>query len=116
MTTLAAPPTSAADSAPPWVPNRGAADESLDPRSKREVQQFIRDIRADSDVTVLLCTHDLAEAEAMCERVIIFDQGRILAEGAPSDLRARHGDGGASLGGRVPAFDRSQLLERRRVQ
>lgn len=69
----------------------------LDPRSKREVQQFIRDIRADSDVTVLLCTHDLAEAEALCERVMIFDQGRILAEGTPGDLRARHGDGGASL-------------------
>ena len=69
----------------------------LDPRSKREVQQFIRDIRADSDVTVLLCTHDLAEAEALCERVIIFDQGRILAEGTPSDLRARHGEGHASL-------------------
>ena len=69
----------------------------LDPRSKREVQQFIRDIRAESDVTVLLCTHDLAEAEALCERVIIFDQGRILAEGTPSDLRARHGDGSASL-------------------
>ena len=69
----------------------------LDPRSKREVQQFIRDIRRDSDVTVLLCTHDLAEAEALCERVIIFDQGRILAEGTPSDLRARHGDDGASL-------------------
>ena len=69
----------------------------LDPRSKREVQQFIRDIREDSDVTVLLCTHDLAEAEALCERVIIFDQGRILAEGTPSELRARHDDGGASL-------------------
>lgn len=69
----------------------------LDPRSKREVQQFVRDMRSTSDVTVLLSTHDLAEAEGLCDRVVILDQGRILAEGTPSDLRARHGDGNASL-------------------
>lgn len=69
----------------------------LDPRSKREVQQFVRDIRSSSEVTVLLSTHDLAEAEALCDRVVILDQGRILDEGTPSELRARHGDGGVSL-------------------
>ena len=36
----------------------------LDPRSKQEVQEFIREVRAEHDATVLLCTHDLAEAEA----------------------------------------------------
>ena len=69
----------------------------LDPRSKREVQQFVRDIRADSAVTILLSTHDLAEAEALCDRVVILDQGRVLAEGTPDELRARLGDGSASL-------------------
>ena len=36
----------------------------LDPRSKHEVQEFIREVRAEHDATVLLCTHDLAEAES----------------------------------------------------
>ena len=68
----------------------------LDPRSKREVQGFVRDIRQQSGVTVLLSTHDLEEAERLCDRVIILDHGRILAEGTAEALRAEHsvaGDG-----------------------
>jgi ABC-2 type transport system ATP-binding protein len=63
----------------------------LDPRSKREVQGFVRDLRIESGVTVLLSTHDLDEAERLCDRVIILDRGRILAEGTPAALRAAHG-------------------------
>jgi len=63
----------------------------LDPRSKREVQGFVRDLRRESGVTVLLSTHDLEEAERLCDRVIILDRGRILAEGTPAALRAAHG-------------------------
>ena len=66
----------------------------LDPRSKREVQGFVRDIRAQSGVTVLLSTHDLEEAERLCDRVVILDRGRILAEGTPAELRAQHGVSG----------------------
>jgi len=66
----------------------------LDPRSKREVQGFVRDIRAQSGVTVLLSTHDLEEAERLCDRVIILDRGRILAEGTPAELRAQHSQNG----------------------
>jgi len=68
----------------------------LDPRSKREVQGFVRDIRRQSGVTVLLSTHDLEEAERLCDRVIILDHGRILAQGTPEELRSEHslaGDG-----------------------
>ena len=50
----------------------------LDPRSKREVQDFVREIRAEHDATILLCTHDMAEAEALAERVGIIDRGRLL--------------------------------------
>ena len=63
----------------------------LDPRSKREVQGFVRDLRVESGVTVLLSTHDLEEAERLCDRVIILDRGRILAEDTPAALRAAHG-------------------------
>jgi ABC-2 type transport system ATP-binding protein len=51
----------------------------LDPRSKREVQDFIREIRGQHDATILLCTHDLAEAESLAERIGILDRGRLIA-------------------------------------
>jgi ABC-2 type transport system ATP-binding protein len=50
----------------------------LDPRSKLEVQQFVRDLRRTHDSTILLCTHDLAEAEALADRVGILDRGELL--------------------------------------
>ena len=63
----------------------------LDPRSKREVQEFISEIRAEHDTTVLLCTHDLAEAEALAERVGILHAGRLLALQTADQLRERYG-------------------------
>jgi ABC-2 type transport system ATP-binding protein len=51
----------------------------LDPRSKREVQAFISEIREEHDTTVLLCTHDMDEAGALAERVGIIHAGRLLA-------------------------------------
>ena len=48
----------------------------LDPRSKLEVQDFIREIRQIHDATILLCTHDLDEAEALADRVGILDDGQ----------------------------------------
>lgn len=65
----------------------------LDPRSKREVQAFVNEIRREAGVTVLLSTHDLEEAERLCERVVILERGRVLAEGTPDELRARCGGG-----------------------
>jgi ABC-2 type transport system ATP-binding protein len=64
----------------------------LDPRSKREVQAFVRTLHADSDATVLVCTHDLDEAEALCSRVLMLDRGRVVADGTAGELRARHGE------------------------
>jgi ABC-2 type transport system ATP-binding protein len=63
----------------------------LDPRSKLEVQTFIREIRARHDATILLCTHDLAEAEALAERVGILDRGELLALEPADDLKERYG-------------------------
>ncbi|MGB2952438.1 MAG: ABC transporter ATP-binding protein [Gaiellaceae bacterium] len=56
----------------------------LDPRSKQEVQAFIREVRETHDATVLLCTHDLVEAEALADRVGILDRGRLVCL-APAD-------------------------------
>ena len=63
----------------------------LDPRSKLEVQEFIADMRAEHDTTVLLCTHDLAEAEALAGRVGILHAGRLLALEPADELKARYG-------------------------
>jgi ABC-2 type transport system ATP-binding protein len=57
----------------------------LDPRSKREVQQMVDGLRRES-VTTLLCTHDMEEAEALCDRVLLMDRGRVLADGTPAQL------------------------------
>lgn len=51
----------------------------LDPRSKRDVQNFIRELRVSHDTTILLCTHDLVEAETLADRVGILHSGRLLA-------------------------------------
>jgi ABC-2 type transport system ATP-binding protein len=61
----------------------------LDPRSKLEVQDFIREMRAEHDSTILLCTHDLNEAEALAERVGILDRGRLLALETADELKER---------------------------
>jgi ABC-2 type transport system ATP-binding protein len=51
----------------------------LDPRSKLDVQRFVRELREGHDATILLCTHDMAEAEALCDRVAIVDKGKLVA-------------------------------------
>jgi ABC-2 type transport system ATP-binding protein len=63
----------------------------LDPRSKREVQDFIRHVHAVHDTTTLLCTHDMAEAEALADRVGILHRGRLVALEQPAALRRRYG-------------------------
>jgi ABC-2 type transport system ATP-binding protein len=60
----------------------------LDPRSKLDVQAFIEDLRASHDATIVLTTHDLAEAERLCGRITILNDGRIVAEDTPAGLRA----------------------------
>lgn len=65
----------------------------LDVRSKREVQTFVRDLRDEHDATILLTTHDLDEAARLADRIGILHQGRLVAEGTPAELAARHGGG-----------------------
>jgi len=62
----------------------------LDPRSKKEVQSLLQMLRAEREVTVLLCTHDMDEAAALCDRVLMMDAGRVLADGSPDALCRRY--------------------------
>jgi ABC-2 type transport system ATP-binding protein len=63
----------------------------LDPRSKLEVQTFIREIRGTHDATVLLCTHDLVEAEQLAERVGILDRGQLIELAPAEELKRKYG-------------------------
>lgn len=65
----------------------------LDPRSKKEVQSLLEALRAERDVTVLLCTHDMDEAAALCNRVLMMDGGRVVADGTPDELCRTYGEG-----------------------
>ena len=60
----------------------------LDPRSKREVQAFLEELRDTHDATILLTTHDMQEADALCDRIAILDEGQIVALDTPAGLKA----------------------------
>ena len=59
----------------------------LDPQAREVVHDFIRNLAANS-VAVVLTTHDLAEAEELADDVVVIDRGRIIAQGAPEELRS----------------------------
>jgi ABC-2 type transport system ATP-binding protein len=73
----------------------------LDPRSKLEVQTFIEEVRDTHDATIVLTTHDLAEAERLCRRITILNDGRTVAEDSPEGLKNLV----AELHGRPPTLE-----------
>ncbi len=60
----------------------------LDPRSKLDVQSFIEELRQTHDTTIVLTTHDLAEAERLCRHITVLAGGRVVAEDTPEGLKA----------------------------
>jgi len=60
----------------------------LDPRSKLDVQTFIEEIRDQHSATIVLTTHDLDEAERLCSRIGLLNEGRLVAEGTAESLKA----------------------------
>ena len=60
----------------------------LDPRSKLDVQEFIEELRATHDTTIVLTTHDLAEAERLSDAITVIDGGRVVASDTPAGLVA----------------------------
>ena len=64
----------------------------LDPKSRREVQQFVLDVRKTHDATIVICTHDMDEADRLCDRVAIINRGHFEAIETPEQLKAHHGN------------------------
>ena len=67
----------------------------LDPRSKLDVQTFIEDVRQNHDTSIVLTTHDLEEADRLCDRIAVLNDGRVVAQDTPEGLKRlvaeRHG-------------------------
>ncbi|MER5705879.1 ATP-binding cassette domain-containing protein [Micromonospora sp. NPDC002296] len=61
----------------------------LDPQSRNNLWDHIRSLRTEHGTTVFLTTHYLDEADALCDRVLVIDNGRIVAEGTPDELKQR---------------------------
>ena len=60
----------------------------LDPAARAEVHRMLAELRS-AGTTVFLTTHDMAEADSVCDRIAILDAGRIVAEGEPESLKLR---------------------------
>jgi len=73
----------------------------LDPGSRREIWESIRQLRKDFGTTIFITTHDMSEADYLCDRVAIMDSGKIVVMGPPSKLKE-------SLGGDVVTFQLTQ--------
>lgn len=65
----------------------------LDPRSKKDVQALIRSIRADHESSILLCTHDMSEAEELCDRIGILLNGELIAINTAEGLKRQYQTG-----------------------
>ena len=63
----------------------------LDPRSKQDVQRFVQRMRREHDTTVFLTTHDMDEADRLCDRIAIIADGKIVALDTPAELKRQIG-------------------------
>lgn len=62
----------------------------LDPQSRHDMWERVRDLKKQG-VTTILTTHYMEEAEQLCDRIVLIDHGKIVEEGSPSALIAKHG-------------------------
>jgi ABC-2 type transport system ATP-binding protein len=89
----------------------------LDPHARQEIWRILEDLRRRRGTTLILTTHYMEEASVLCERIVVLDQGRILADGTVRGLLAAYGIGDvielASVDvplDDLPGYRREQLL------
>jgi len=80
----------------------------LDPHSRANLWTHIRSLRDDHKATILLTTHYLDEADALCDRILIIDHGKIVATGTPTELKRR-------ISGDLVTFEVSDVERAREV-
>jgi ABC-2 type transport system ATP-binding protein len=74
----------------PWVAFLDEPTAGVDPQGRLAIRDVISDLRS-AGTCVLLTTHEMQEAERLADRIIILDHGRVVADGAPSELMTREG-------------------------
>ncbi len=79
------------------------ASSGLDPGARRELWQYVEELRSREGVTILLTTHILDEADR-CDRLALLHQGRVVAEGTPAHLRSR-------IGGDVVVLEAAEVAD-----
>ena len=79
----------------------------LDPEARAELWQEIERLARDEEMTILLTTHYLEEADRLASRLVIVDRGRIVAEGSPEELKSE-------LRGDTVHVELAEASERRR--
>jgi lipooligosaccharide transport system ATP-binding protein len=62
----------------------------LDPQVRQEIWQRLEELRRETELTILISTHYMDEAERLCDRLLVIDRGRIVAQGTPRELVARY--------------------------
>jgi lipooligosaccharide transport system ATP-binding protein len=62
----------------------------LDPQVRQEIWQRLEELRRETQLTILISTHYMDEAERLCDRLLVIDRGRIVAQGTPRELVARY--------------------------
>lgn len=86
---------------------------ALDPVAARQVRDLLARLARQEHRTVVICTHDLTEAEQLCDRVVVLEQGRVVADGSPAELAAQHGHAALRLDVAAADHDRTVALVRR---
>jgi ABC-2 type transport system ATP-binding protein len=98
----------------------------LDPRARHAVWDRLRELRSQLGTSVLLTTHDMEEADALCDEIAIMHRGRVMASGPPKELKAavganatmddvfvRHTGGAVEEGGTYREVARTRSTARR---
>jgi ABC-2 type transport system ATP-binding protein len=81
----------------------------LDPQSRIAIRELTQTLNR-SGITVVYTTHDMEEADKLCQRIVIMDKGEIKAEGSPHELKERYG-GGHRIEIELKSYDQQLLSE-----
>ena len=89
---------------------------ALDPPSRNDLWKHVRALRDRTGATVMLSTHHLDEADALCDRVLILDRGKLIAEDSPTHLKQQLGHDIITVDiGALPDIDGTRARDTRRT-